>query len=125
MTDRPGLVGIHHVPIAAPRGSEDVLRQFYGTVLGMTEVPKPPDLAGRGGVWFRAGGLELHLGVEDGFLPARRAHPGLLVADLPAYVDGLSARGVRVEWDGAFPGYRRCYLYDPHGNRLERLEPLA
>jgi catechol 2,3-dioxygenase-like lactoylglutathione lyase family enzyme len=90
----------------------------------MTEVPKPPDLAGRGGVWFRAGALELHLGVEDDFRPAGKAHPGLLVADLPAYVDGLAAHGVPVEWDDAFPGYRRCYLRDPYGNRLELLEPL-
>jgi catechol 2,3-dioxygenase-like lactoylglutathione lyase family enzyme len=119
-----GLVGLHHVQVAAPRGSEEVLRRFYGDVLGMTEVPKPPDLAGRGGVWFRAGALELHLGVEDDFRPAGKAHPGLLVADLPAYVDGLAAHGVPVEWDDAFPGYRRCYLRDPHGNRLELLEPL-
>jgi catechol 2,3-dioxygenase-like lactoylglutathione lyase family enzyme len=119
-----GLVGLHHVQVAAPRGSEEVLRRFYGDVLGMTEVPKPLDLAGRGGVWFRAGALELHLGVEDDFRPAGKAHPGLLVADLPAYVDGLAAHGVPVEWDDAFPGYRRCYLRDPHGNRLELLEPL-
>jgi catechol 2,3-dioxygenase-like lactoylglutathione lyase family enzyme len=124
MTDRPGLVGLHHVQIAAPRGSEEVLRRFYGGVLGMTEVPKPPALAGRGGVWFRAGGVELHLGVEDDFRPAAKAHPGLLVADLPGYVDGLAAHGLPVEWDDAFPGYRRCYLQDPHGNRLELLEPL-
>jgi catechol 2,3-dioxygenase-like lactoylglutathione lyase family enzyme len=119
-----GLVGLHHVQVAAPRGSEEVLRRFYGDVLGMTEVPKPPDLAGRGGVWFRTGALELHLGVEDDFRPAGKAHPGLLVADLPAYVDGLAAHGVPVEWDDAFPGYRRCYLRDPYGNRLELLEPL-
>jgi catechol 2,3-dioxygenase-like lactoylglutathione lyase family enzyme len=124
VTDRPGLVGIHHVQIAAPRGSEEALRQFYGNVLGMTEVPKPPDLASRGGVWFRAGGVELHLGVEDGFHPAPKAHPGLLVADLLAYAERLAADGVPVEWDDAFPGYRRCYLHDPHGNRLELLEPL-
>ena len=127
MTDQPGLVGLlalHHVQLAAPRGSQDVLRRFYGGVLGMTEVPKPPDLLGRGGVWFRAGGVELHLGVEDDFSPARKAHPGLLVADLPAYVEKLAAHGVPVEWDDGFPGFRRCYLHDPHGNRLELLEPL-
>jgi catechol 2,3-dioxygenase-like lactoylglutathione lyase family enzyme len=124
MTGQPGLVGLHHVQVASPRGSEEVLRRFYGDVVGMTEVPKPLDLAGRGGVWFRAGALELHLGVEDDFRPAGKAHPGLLVADLPAYVDGLAAHGVPVEWDDAFPGYRRCYLRDPHGNRLELLEPL-
>ena len=118
------LLGLHHVQLAAPPGSEESLRHFYGTLLGMTEVSKPPVLAARGGAWFRSGALELHLGVEDDFRPAGKAHPGLLVADLPAYVDRLAAHGVPVEWDDAFPGYRRCYLRDPHGNRLELLEPL-
>lgn len=118
-----GLVGLHHVQIAAPRGSEGALRRFYGDVLGMTEVPKPPVLAARGGVWFRSGALELHLGVEDDFRPARKAHPGILVADLPAYVQRLLARGVEVVWDDNFPGFRRCYVTDPHGNRLELMEP--
>ena len=71
-----------------------------------------------------AGAVELHLGIEDDFRPAGKAHPGLLVADLPAYVDRLAAHCVPVEWDDAFPGFRRCYLRDPHGNRLELLEPL-
>ncbi len=119
-----GLVGLHHVQLACPRGSEDVLREFYVDVLGMTEVSKPAALAARGGAWFRAGALELHLGVEDDFHPARKAHPGMLVADLPAYAERLAARGAAVEWDAGFPGYRRCYLSDPHGNRLELLEPL-
>jgi catechol 2,3-dioxygenase-like lactoylglutathione lyase family enzyme len=119
-----GLVGLHHVQLACPRGSEDVLREFYVGVLGMAEVAKPPALAGRGGAWFRAGLLELHLGVEEDFRPARKAHPGLLVADLPAYAERLAAQGVAVEWDDDFPGYRRCYLTDPHGNRLELMEPL-
>jgi catechol 2,3-dioxygenase-like lactoylglutathione lyase family enzyme len=125
VTGRPGLVGLHHVQVAAPRGSEEVLRRFYGDVLGMTEVPKPAALAARGGVWFRAAALELHLGVEDDFQPARKAHPGLLVDDLPAYADRLASHGVPVEWDDAFPGFRRCYVTDPHGNRLELLEPLS
>jgi catechol 2,3-dioxygenase-like lactoylglutathione lyase family enzyme len=125
VTGRPGLVGLHHVQVAAPRGSEEVLRRFYGDLLGMTEVPKPPALAARGGVWFRAAALELHLGVEDDFQPARKAHPGLLVDDLPAYAHRLASHGVPVAWDDAFPGFRRCYVTDPHGNRLELLEPLS
>ncbi len=123
-TGRSGLVGLHHVQLACPRGSEQVLRAFYGDVLGLTEVPKPPELAARGGVWFRSGALELHLGVEDDFRPARKAHPGLLVRDLTAYADRLAAHGVPVRWDDAFPGFRRCYVDDPHGNRLELMEPL-
>jgi catechol 2,3-dioxygenase-like lactoylglutathione lyase family enzyme len=117
------LVALHHVQLAAPRGSEQRLRSFYGTVLGMTEVPKPPALAARGGAWFRAGSLELHVGVEDDFRPASKAHPGLLSDDLDALAARLVAHGVEVTWDGALPGYRRCYVSDPHGNRLELLQP--
>jgi catechol 2,3-dioxygenase-like lactoylglutathione lyase family enzyme len=117
------LVGLHHVQLAAPAGSEAVLRHFYGTVLGMTEVPKPPVLAARGGAWFRSGTLELHLGVEDDFRPARKAHPGIVVDDIDAVVRRLADHDVSVEWDDNFPGFRRCYVADPHGNRLELLEP--
>jgi catechol 2,3-dioxygenase-like lactoylglutathione lyase family enzyme len=120
-----GLVGLHHVQLVAPAGSERVLRRFYGEILGMTEVPKPPELAARGGAWFRAGELELHLGIEDDFRPAGKAHPGLLVEDLTAYAAHLEAHGVTVTWDETFPGFRRCYVADPHGNRLELLEPLV
>ncbi|MGZ4590587.1 MAG: VOC family protein [Actinomycetes bacterium] len=118
-----GLSGLHHVQLAAPAGSEDRLRWFYVEVLGMSEVPKPPALAARGGVWFRSGGLELHLGIEADFHPARKAHPGILVADIDAVVARIRAHGVDVEWDDNFPGFRRCYVADPHGNRLELLEP--
>jgi catechol 2,3-dioxygenase-like lactoylglutathione lyase family enzyme len=117
------VVGVHHVQLAAPVGVEGTLRGFYGGVLGMTEVPKPAELARRGGVWFRSGSAELHLGVEADFRPARKAHPGLLVADLPALAARLGAAGHPVEWDDLLPGHRRCYVTDPCGNRLELLEP--
>ena len=120
-----GLVGLHHVQLAAPAGSEGVLRRFYGEILGMTEVPKPPELAARGGAWFRAGAVELHLGVEADFRPACQAHPGLLVDDLGAFAVRLEAHGVDVTWDDTFPGFRRYYVADPHGNRIELLEPRA
>jgi catechol 2,3-dioxygenase-like lactoylglutathione lyase family enzyme len=120
----PGeLIGLHHVQLAAPRGSEEALRQFYGTALGMTEVPKPAVLASRGGAWFRSGGLELHLGIEDEFRPAGKAHPGILVTGIDAVAKRLEANGVAVQWDDKFPGFRRCYVADPHGNRLELLQP--
>jgi catechol 2,3-dioxygenase-like lactoylglutathione lyase family enzyme len=118
-----GVLGLHHVQLAAPAGAEPELRAFYGGVLGMAEVPKPPGLAGRGGVWFRSGRAELHLGVEADFRPARKAHPGLLVDDLDALAGRLDAAGCPVTWDDLFPGHRRCYLTDPVGNRLELLEP--
>ncbi|MFI7126134.1 glyoxalase [Nonomuraea sp. NPDC050153] len=106
---------LHHVQLAAPRGSEPELRLFYEGVLGLREVPKPPELAKRGGVWFRGEGVEVHLGIEDDFRPARKAHPAFLVDDLDAYAAG-------VEPDLLFPGYRRVYLSDPVGNRIELLQ---
>jgi catechol 2,3-dioxygenase-like lactoylglutathione lyase family enzyme len=117
------LLGLHHVQLAAPPGSEQALRHFYATVLGMTEVAKPPVLAARAGVWFRSGALELHLGIEDGFRPAHKAHPGIIVSDIDAVVRRLADHGVAAQWDDKFPGFRRCYVADPHGNRLELLEP--
>ena len=120
-----GLLGLHHVQLTCPRGSEDVLRRFYVGVLGMSEVTKPAALAARGGAWFRSGALELHLGVEDDFRPARKAHPGLLTADLDGLAAACEAAGHPVEWDPNFPGHRRLYVSDPVGNRLELLEPLS
>ncbi len=115
--------GLHHVQLVMPRGEEDAARSFYVGVLGMTEIDKPPVLAARGGAWFRAGGLELHLGVEDDFLPARKAHPGILVDDLDDVVRRLRTADQDVLWDSDFPGFRRVYAHDPFGNRLEFLQP--
>jgi catechol 2,3-dioxygenase-like lactoylglutathione lyase family enzyme len=116
---------IHHVQLACPAGSEDALRAFYAGVLGFEEVAKPPVLAARGGCWFRRDGIELHLGVEEDFRPARKAHPGLLVRDLDAWAGRLRGAGASVRFDGDFPGMRRFYSEDPHGNRLEFLEPMT
>ena len=118
------IVGLHHVQLAAPAGSEDRLRSFYGDLLGLPEVVKPPVLAARGGVWFRSAHVELHLGVDQDFRPARKAHPGLLGRDLDGLVARLAEGGVDVEWDPHLPGMRRCYVPDPVGNRLELLERL-
>ncbi len=114
---------LHHAQLAMPRGEEEAARAFYAGVLGMTEIEKPPVLAARGGAWFRAGELELHLGVEEGFSPVRKAHPGVLVADLDEVVRRLGAAGQGVTWDADLPGFRRVYAHDPFGNRLEFLQP--
>ncbi|MEV7968804.1 VOC family protein [Sphaerisporangium sp. NPDC088356] len=116
-------LGLHHVQLALPPGEEEVCRRFYVDVLGMTEIRKPPVLAARGGLWVRADDLEIHLGVEEDFRPARKAHPGILVADLDALAERLSGRGVKVVWDDGFPGHRRFYVTDCHQNRLEFLSP--
>ncbi len=114
---------IHHVQLACPAGSEERLRAFFVGVLGFDELPKPPVLAARGGCWFRGHGIELHLGVEQDFTPALKAHPGLLVDDLDAWASRLSTAGHAVEFDDDFPGMRRFYSADPNGNRLEFLQP--
>ncbi|MEV7726822.1 VOC family protein [Streptomyces sp. NPDC087917] len=116
------LTALDHVQLAAPPGSEDRLRAYYQEVLGMTEVPKPPVLAARGGCWFAAGPVRLHLGVEEDFTPARKAHPGLRVTGIEGYARRLRDRGAEVVWDDALPGHRRFYSQDPVGNRLEFLE---
>jgi catechol 2,3-dioxygenase-like lactoylglutathione lyase family enzyme len=116
---------IHHVQLPCPVGSEDASRAFYSGVLGLAEVDKPPALARRGGCWFRGHGIELHLGVERDFRPARKAHPGLQVTGLDDWAARLSAAGYPVRFDGEFPGMRRFYASDPHGNRLEFLEPVT
>lgn len=126
---------IHHVQLLGPPGLEPAMRGFYAGVLGLEEIPKPPVLAARGGCWFRGTGLaagpracpatiELHISPDPDFMPARKAHPGLLWPDL----DGLAARledaGHPVRWDEDFPGMRRFYTDDPYGNRLEFLTPV-
>lgn len=115
---------IHHVQLACPAGSEDASRVFYSGVLGLTEIGKPPALARRGGCWFRGHGIELHLGIEAEFRPARKAHPALLVTGIDDWASRLQAEGYPASFDDDFPGMRRFYTDDPHGNRLEFLEPL-
>jgi catechol 2,3-dioxygenase-like lactoylglutathione lyase family enzyme len=116
------LAGLHHIQLAVPAGQEAACRDFWGGVLGLTELAKPPVLAARGGCWFAGGGLEVHLGVEADFAPARKAHPGILVAGLDGLAARLEASGVEVIWDEALPGYDRFHAHDPFGNRLEFLQ---
>ena len=116
------VVAIDHVQIAAPRGSEADARAFFGEVLGLEETPKPEPLASRGGVWFRCGAQELHVGVEDAFAPARKAHPAFRVRDLDAVRDRLRTAGATPQADETLPDVRRFYVDDPFGNRLEFLE---
>ena len=113
------ITGIDHVQVAAPTGCEADARAFYGGLLGLTELPKPEPLAARGGCWFRAGAQELHVGVEEPFLPARKAHPGLVVDDFDAVRARLAAAGHEPEDDTKIEGVRRLFVHDPFGNRLE------
>jgi catechol 2,3-dioxygenase-like lactoylglutathione lyase family enzyme len=119
------LTKLHHVQLAIPAGSEDACRRFWGETLGMTELAKPSALAARGGCWFGGGGVEIHLGVEADFAPARKAHPGILVSGLKELAARLESAGIPVQWDDEMPGYERFYAADPFGNRLEFLQPAA
>jgi catechol 2,3-dioxygenase-like lactoylglutathione lyase family enzyme len=115
------VVGIDHVQVAAPAGSEDDARQFYGELLGLAELPKPHALQARGGVWFACGDRQLHVGIAERFSPATKAHPALAVraADLERLAQRLIGAGCPVQWDDAIPGTGRFYTADPWGNRLE------
>ncbi|MDB4932357.1 MAG: glyoxalase [Myxococcaceae bacterium] len=113
------LLGLDHVQLSMPMGGEGDARAYYAEVLGMTEEPKPPALAARGGCWFRAGAVALHLGAEGDFRPARKAHPAVRVDDLDALAARLAARGLAVRWSDEVPGVRRFHTDDPFGNRLE------
>jgi catechol 2,3-dioxygenase-like lactoylglutathione lyase family enzyme len=119
------IVGLDHVQVAAPPGCERDARGFYGGLLGLVEVAKPEALAGRGGAWFALGpgGQQLHVGVEEDFAPARKAHPALAVSggSLEVLAERLVEAGCEIRWDGALPGVARFYVDDPWGNRLELL----
>jgi catechol 2,3-dioxygenase-like lactoylglutathione lyase family enzyme len=118
------IVGLHHVQLAMPPREEEAGRAFYGELLGLAEVPKPSELAPRGGLWFRSGSLEVHLGVErEEFTHAGKAHPAFLVRGLDALRERLEAAGYRIDEDVQLEGYRRFYARDPFGNRIELVEP--
>lgn len=119
-----GAVGLDHVQLAMPRGAEETARAFYVGLLGLVERDKPPVLAARGGCWFALPGStsaagEVHLGVEEPFAPARKAHPGLVVDDLDVLVEALAGRGLPYTPDENIPGVRRGHTADPFGNRIE------
>lgn len=120
------IVALDHVQLAAPVGSEDLLRAYYIGVLGLTEIPKPPVLAARGGCWFGTadGRVQLHVGVETPFTPAKKAHPALRIRGIHAYAERIAALGAPVAWDADLPGHHRFYSADPVGNRIEFLEPV-
>jgi catechol 2,3-dioxygenase-like lactoylglutathione lyase family enzyme len=119
------ILSIDHVQIAMPSGEEDTARLFYIECLGFVEIPKPPELAKRDGAWFQAGNVQLHLGVETDFRPARKAHPAFLVDDLDALIANVQSAGY--ETDTSQPpldSYKRAHVFDPFGNRIELMEKL-
>ncbi len=113
------LSGIDHVQLAAPVGCEEDARAFFTGLFELEELQKPASLQARGGVWFRVGALQLHVGVEPDFAPARKAHPAFTVPHYEELLDRLRAAGEKVREDESIPGTRRCYVADPWGNRIE------
>ena len=116
------VYGIDHVQLAMPKGRETEARAFYVDLLGLTELAKPASLAGRGGAWFQCGPLQLHVGVEADFRPAKKAHPALLVRELPALLEKLKAANCVIKFDQPLEGFERAFTEDPFGNRIELLE---
>jgi catechol 2,3-dioxygenase-like lactoylglutathione lyase family enzyme len=120
--NRHVILGIDHVQLAAPAGCEEKARWFFCEVLGMRELPKPTELAKRGGCWFQCGSHQLHIGVESDFKPAKKAHPAFAVSGLDELKRRLSANGIRFEDDHTNAAVHRFYVNDPWGNRLEFVE---
>lgn len=113
------FTAIDHVQLAMPPGKEEDARRFYGDLLGMTEVPKPPELAKLGGCWFESGGVEIHLGVENDFRPAKKAHPAFRCKNYDGLLQQLSAAKVEVHKADGIPGVKRSHIFDCFGNRIE------
>jgi catechol 2,3-dioxygenase-like lactoylglutathione lyase family enzyme len=125
----PGVItGLDHVQVAAPPNTEAEARSFYGSLLGLEEIPKPPELADAGGAWFACGAQQVHIGTSDPFLAAKKAHPAFAVADaatLDVIAERLASAGAPVRWDERLPDVLRFYTEDPWGNRLELCVPGA
>jgi len=119
------VVAIDHVQLPIPRGGDEAARRFYGEVLGFTEVPKPEPMRGRGGLWFYAGPVGIHLGLEDGMRPSEKTHPALVVRGLDAYAARLTAAGCEWRASDEIQGTRRGHTRDPFGNRIELIEEAA
>jgi catechol 2,3-dioxygenase-like lactoylglutathione lyase family enzyme len=118
------ILSIDHVQVAVPTGSEDRARAFYCGVLGFAEIDKPTQMAERKSIWFVAGTVNLHLGLESDFIPAKRAHPAFVVDRLDAILSACEHAGVVIRPDTSFNSFRRVHVFDPFGNRLELMERI-
>ena len=119
------ILSLDHVQLAIPVGVEALARSFYTEILGLTEVAKPASMAGRSSIWFAAGPVNLHLGIEEDFHPAKRAHPALVVDDLDEIVAACQRAGLPTRPDTSFTNFRRVHVFDPFGNRLELMESTS
>lgn len=115
---------IDHIQLAAPKGSEPIAKQFFGELLGFQEIVKPENLRKRGGVWFQFGNYQIHIGIEEPFIPAKKAHPAFEIENIEALKTHLTNNKVPFIVDEDLPGANRIYIHDPFGNRIEILEWL-
>lgn len=115
------LTGIDHIQIAAPPGSEDIARSFYGELLGMTEIVKPKNLKVNGGCWFQCGSQEVHIGIQPDFTPAKKAHPGFMVNAPELLRSALQTADYIISEELPIEGRSRFFTHDPFGNRIEFL----
>lgn len=118
------ILSLDHVQLAMPPGGESHARRFYDDLLGLKEVAKPANLAKRGGCWFESGDVKVHLGVESEFRPALKAHPAFEVDDLDTLVVSLATAGFQARTDEPLEGWRRVYVNDPFGNRIELMKRI-
>lgn len=116
------ILSLDHVQVAIPVGGENRAREFYGGILGFTEIEKPAAMAGRNSIWFAAGPVNLHLGIEPDFHPAKRAHPAFVVDTLDDILAACQGAGLNTKPDTSFNGFRRAHVFDPFGNRLELMQ---
>ena len=116
------ILGLDHVQLAIPVGGEERARAFYGGILRFSEIEKPAEMKGRNSIWFVAGPVNLHLGLDAEFHPAKRAHPALVVDNLDEIVAACDRAGLATKPDVGFGGFRRVHVFDPFGNRLELME---
>jgi len=120
------ILSIDHVQIAMPAGSEERARAFYMKILGFTEIPKPAELAKRGGVWLQSENVQLHLGIEPNFHPARKAHPAFIVYDLNSFIAKAESAGFKTDTSQPpLDGFKRAHIFDPFGNRIELMEKIS
>jgi catechol 2,3-dioxygenase-like lactoylglutathione lyase family enzyme len=119
------ILSLDHVQLAIPAGGEERARSFYTGILGLTEVAKPASMAGRSSIWFAAGPVNLHVGVEEDFHPAKHAHPALVVDSLDRIVAACEHAGLPTRPDTSFNNFRRVHVFDPFGNRLELMESIT
>lgn len=116
------ILQIDHVQVAAPAGKEEAAREFYAGILGMLEIEKPEPLKEKGGVWFKFGEQQLHVGIEEPFSPAKKAHPAFRVSGYGELINYLATTDIEVKEDDSIPGVDRFFVFDPFGNRLEFLK---